>query len=373
MNGIGHNSATMGSGWIAISRDMRDHPVVGFGQPVKPADPKRGSFSRAEAWIDLVMTAQWQSAKVNNNGKIVLLERAQLLGARAWLAAKWNWGEQVVRTFLDRLEREVMIRRESNQSSIKPARHFANVLTICNYDIFQTASELLGMLDTRPPTNHQPIVNQSPTIHQPESNKGTIKQEDRSPNGDSSPIQLTLDASDHLPASGIRFDESGLPIVMNGKRQALEKILGGKADVDAALRAVAGELDRSGDVWTNIVTAVATYGADAGKPEPKPKRARKLVPEEYSDNFEEFWKVYPRREGKAAASKAWERLSLAQKRRAYTALKSQLSTLLARLRDTRGNFCPLPATWINQGRFDDDAVSPGTAASKHTRNYGAVR
>lgn len=79
-----------------------------------------------------------------------------------------------------------------------------------------------------------------------------------------------------------------------------------------------------------------------------------LVPESYSDDFEAFWKIYPRKVGKAAASKSWERLLLEQKRRAYSALKSQLSILTTQASDTRGNFCPHPATWINEGRFDDE-------------------
>lgn len=86
-------------------------------------------------------------------------------------------------------------------------------------------------------------------------------------------------------------------------------------------------------------------------------RKRGAVPDEYPHDFEEFWKLFPRREGKAAACRVWQRLKLPQKRRAYVALKAQLPTLSAKARDLRGNFCPLPATWIGQGRFDDDPAA----------------
>ncbi len=89
-------------------------------------------------------------------------------------------------------------------------------------------------------------------------------------------------------------------------------------------------------------------------PTAKPKRQRSQIPDQYPYDFEEFWKVYPRREGKADAFRKWQRLTMPQKRRAYAALKTQLHTLKARMNDRRGNFCPLPATWINQGRFDDE-------------------
>lgn len=86
------------------------------------------------------------------------------------------------------------------------------------------------------------------------------------------------------------------------------------------------------------------------------KRAPKkqLVPETYPNDFLEFWKIYPRREGKAAAAASWDRLTMDQKRTAYRSLKVQLPELGRRAIDPRGNFCPLPATWINQGRFDDE-------------------
>ena len=85
----------------------------------------------------------------------------------------------------------------------------------------------------------------------------------------------------------------------------------------------------------------------------KPK-SKKAPPEAYSKDFDAFWEIYPWKKGKGVASTSWERLSLAQKRKAYVSLKAQLPELTARKQDARGNFCPMPATWINQGRFDDE-------------------
>lgn len=100
--------------------------------------------------------------------------------------------------------------------------------------------------------------------------------------------------------------------------------------------------------------------ADNSTPPAKPKRGRSNVPDQYPHDFEEFWKVYPRREGKADACRAWQRLTLQQKRKAYVALKSQLTVLKTRMSDPHGNFCPHPATWINDGRFDDDPPDTST-------------
>lgn len=145
--------------------------------------------------------------------------------------------------------------------------------------------------------------------------------------------------------------EDGIPCVVNGKRIALEKILGGKATVDDACQAVAPNLARDGDLWGNLVAEIAAYAGAI-----KPKRQRQSIPETYSDDFEHFWKLYPRPTGKAAAFKAWQRLSLTQKRKAYASLRVQVPDLTSKLNDKRGNFCPHPATWINGGRFDDDVT-----------------
>jgi hypothetical protein len=73
----------------------------------------------------------------------------------------------------------------------------------------------------------------------------------------------------------------------------------------------------------------------------------------YSDAFEQFWKAYPqnRREAKKAAHKSW------------TTQKPVLSEVLAALEWQRksekwtkdgGQYIPMPATYINQRRWEDE-------------------
>ncbi len=108
-----------------------------------------------------------------------------------------------------------------------------------------------------------------------------------------------------------------------------------------------------------------------------PKRRRSSVPEEYPKGFEAFWEIYPRKVGKGAASKAWGRLSLEQRRRAYRALKEQRQSLRGQIR-TDGNYCPHPATWINEGRFDDEppgddpSLSADALMDKYKHIYDGV-
>lgn len=141
----GHNSRANPGNWIAVSRDMRDHKVVGMGQPVRPADPYRGSFSRYEAWQDLLMEAQWKPFEVINRGKSVTLRRGQLMAAKSWLAARWNWPEKAVRIFIAQLEEEFMVRSEAPPLGNRASRYYTNIMTICNYDIYQTVYELMQL------------------------------------------------------------------------------------------------------------------------------------------------------------------------------------------------------------------------------------
>lgn len=70
------------------------------------------------------------------------------------------------------------------------------------------------------------------------------------------------------------------------------------------------------------------------------------------DGFQEFWQVYPRREGKKAAEKAWGKA-------VKTTPAAQILGGAARFRDDPNReqaYTPHPATWLNQGRWDDDPL-----------------
>jgi hypothetical protein len=154
---IGHNSGTRPGNWISVSRDMRDHSVVGMGQPVRPADTTRGSYSKYEAWQDLLMEAQWKPFEVINRGKTVNLKRGQIMAAKSWLAARWNWTEKTVRIFIAQLEEEFMVRSETAPVGKQTGRYYNNIMTICNYDIYQTVHELMSLSDAQSAQNQGQI------------------------------------------------------------------------------------------------------------------------------------------------------------------------------------------------------------------------
>lgn len=74
-----------------------------------------------------------------------------------------------------------------------------------------------------------------------------------------------------------------------------------------------------------------------------------------NDDFEEFWSHYPRRVGKLAARRAYER---ARKTARCDEIIAGVMRYLLRMPDEE-KFRPHPATWLNQGRWmDEDTPQP---------------
>jgi hypothetical protein len=78
-------------------------------------------------------------------------------------------------------------------------------------------------------------------------------------------------------------------------------------------------------------------------PEPRGKRAGASDP-----HFEDFWAAYPRKVGKGAAGRAW-----AKAMRVTTAEAVGAALRAAKWPDDP-QYIPHPATWLNQGRWDDE-------------------
>jgi len=88
------------------------------------------------------------------------------------------------------------------------------------------------------------------------------------------------------------------------------------------------------------------------------RTTNKNVEEEYIyDHFASFWKAYPRRVGKKAALKAWERLHNGKGK------TPSLEMILHAIdRQRRGwsdpKYIPHPATWLNGRRWEDETEEP---------------
>lgn len=92
------------------------------------------------------------------------------------------------------------------------------------------------------------------------------------------------------------------------------------------------------------------------------QKESKSKPSPQLDGFDDFWTAYPRREAKAAAQRSWEKGKCSRfLSEILLSIQHQGAAggTLARERQ----FIPLPSTWLNQRRWEDE-VQPATPSSR---------
>lgn len=82
---------------------------------------------------------------------------------------------------------------------------------------------------------------------------------------------------------------------------------------------------------------------------PRVQQKRDKPPEAYTEDFEAFWKVYPRKIGKGAAFKAWQ-----TKKPPFRIVMAAVASCLTHIwQNSEKRFIPHPATWLNEKRWQD--------------------
>ena len=112
----------------------------------------------------------------------------------------------------------------------------------------------------------------------------------------------------------------------------------------------------------------------AGKKHNKITAAALSLPVADTDNdmqlqdrrFAEFWALYPRKVGKEAARKAWMRIKPSLSHHDLILSTVQVSKKCEQWIKDNGCFIPNPATWLNQGRWDDEVQPASTGQVKHS-------
>jgi|SRR5438067_9625422 len=114
-------------GFIALSRGLPNHPIVGF----------RGKFKASEAWQWLLFNAAYRDRIYYAGSVPIPLKRGQAAHSTRYMARAWGWkSESSVRRFLHRLKTGAMISAESGAG--------LTVITICNYDFYQGIANQSG-------------------------------------------------------------------------------------------------------------------------------------------------------------------------------------------------------------------------------------
>ena len=94
-----------------------------------------------------------------------------------------------------------------------------------------------------------------------------------------------------------------------------------------------------------------------------PDTPRASLADDGGEHFKTFWTAYPKKAGKDAAKKAFVKRKFDEQ--AFEKVMATLNEQKASeqwVKDA-GQFIPHPATWLNQGRFDDELMVGGQQAS----------
>ena len=107
----------------------------------------------------------------------------------------------------------------------------------------------------------------------------------------------------------------------------------------------------------SINTSINTFtnNKNALREDNNKKRIRNLFPQNIKiSQFDEFWKLYPRKVDKGKALTIWKRLANKKDSPNWTDIKNALQEQIDTDRWKTPKFIPHPATWLNQSRWLDD-------------------
>lgn len=105
-------------GWVTLDRQLQDHWLW----QIKP-------FSKAQAWIDLIMLVNHKDSVVPIGNEVLHIKRGtKPIGLRQ-MGERWGWSARKVSGFLNLLENDKMIVQKRNTKG--------TLVTIVNYENFQ--------------------------------------------------------------------------------------------------------------------------------------------------------------------------------------------------------------------------------------------
>ena len=116
----------MAKGWVAIHRQLQDHWLW----EEKP-------FSKAQAWIDMLLLANHDDNKFLLGNDLVEVKCGSFITSIEKLKARWGWSNTKVISFLKLLESDNMVEKKSDTKK--------TVITIVNYSNYSNSKETKTM------------------------------------------------------------------------------------------------------------------------------------------------------------------------------------------------------------------------------------
>ena len=144
-------------GYIKVYRDIRDHWIW----QEKP-------YSKAQAWIDLLMLANHEEKKILFEGQLITVGKGQHMTSLTKLAERWGWSRSKVKRFLDVLKSEQMCNTKRNSNG--------TLITVINYGFYQDTRNTKRNTDEKKAAHAR-----NADEHKQDTKEGTIKKEEYMP------------------------------------------------------------------------------------------------------------------------------------------------------------------------------------------------
>ncbi|MDR4497389.1 MAG: hypothetical protein MRK02_05620 [Candidatus Scalindua sp.] len=105
-------------GWIKLHRKICNNSLW-FLEP----------FTKAQAWVDLILNANHKDAKISIRGNILDVKRGQLCWSEITMSKRWKWSRNKVRRFLEFLKNDSQIGQQKTS--------ITSIITIVCYEEYQ--------------------------------------------------------------------------------------------------------------------------------------------------------------------------------------------------------------------------------------------
>ena len=108
-------------------------------------------FTRGQAWVDLILLANYKDNTLFLRGVEVHIKRGSLAYSQSTLASRWKWSRKKVSTFLKYLKTEQQIEHQNN--------NVTTLIHIVNYEKYQGGEPQIDLQKNRRRTAEEPQKN----------------------------------------------------------------------------------------------------------------------------------------------------------------------------------------------------------------------
>ncbi|PTN09312.1 hypothetical protein C8N47_105153 [Mangrovibacterium marinum] len=115
-------SINIESGWICLYRSLAQSPLW-----------LTETFTRGQAWVDLLVLANYSDGFIRVRGSKIDVKRGQLGWSMLKLAGRWDWSRDKVKRFFNELEKEGKITQQNSK--------LTSIITINNYEYYQNSNQ----------------------------------------------------------------------------------------------------------------------------------------------------------------------------------------------------------------------------------------